>query len=237
MKNKADEKIKLTANIRNLLGKKAKKLRKQGLILGNIYGTDFKSQSITINAKDFLKTYKIAKETGIVYLEVDKKELPVLIKNIQKHPITDQIIHVDFRKIDLKKKIETEVPIKIVGVSEAVSQKDGVLLTQTNSIIVEALPEDIPQEIKVDISVLKEIGQDIKVSQLPKSEKYEIKSPADKVLVSVVAHKEESITPETTTTKPEVITKTKAEESETKQQETPSPAEKKEEKTESNKKQ
>lgn len=212
MKNKSQEKITLSAEIRNLVGKKAKKLRKQGLILSNIFGQDFKSQAISVNYKDFLKVYKIAKETGIIYLQLEKKEIPVLIKNIQKHPVTDEIIHVDFRKIDLKKKIETEVPIKTIGESEAVTQKGGVLLIQSDHLLIEALPEDIPQEIEIDISIIKDIGQEIKVADLPKSDKYEIKTPLEKVLVSVIAHKEESVAPETTTVAPELIEKEKPEE-------------------------
>lgn len=212
MKNKSQEKIILSTEIRNLVGKKAKKLRKQGLILANIFGQDFKSQAITVNYKDFLKVYKIAKETGIIYLQLKNQELPVLIKNIQKHPITDQIIHVDFRKIDLNKKIKTEVPIKIIGESEAVTQKGGVLLIQSDHLLVEALPENIPQEIEVDISIIKDIGQEIKAVDLPKSDKYEIKTPLEKVLVSVIAHKEESAAPETTTVTPELVEKEKPEE-------------------------
>ncbi len=212
MKNKSQEKITLSAEIRNLVGKKAKKLRKQGLILSNIFGQDFKSQAISVNYKDFLKVYKIAKETGIIYLQLEKKEIPVLIKNIQKHPVTNEIIHVDFRKIDLKKKIETEVPIKTIGESEAVTQKGGVLLIQSDHLLIEALPEDIPQEIEIDISIIKDIGQEIKVADLPKSDKYEIKTPLEKVLVSVIAHKEESVAPETTTVAPELIEKEKPEE-------------------------
>jgi len=211
MKNQKQEKTKLSAQIRTLTGKKAKKLRKQGLIPANIYGPEFKSTSISINFKEFLNTYKIAKETGIVYLQLEKDEIPVLIKHIQKHPVSDEILHVDFRKIDLKKKIETEVPVKVVGTSEAVSQKGGVLLTQSEFLLVEALPEDIPQEIEVDISSIKDIGQEIKVADLKKSDKYTIKTSPDKVVVSVIAHKEESITPETTAAQPEVITKEKEE--------------------------
>jgi len=211
MKNQKQEKTKLSAQIRTLTGKKAKKLRKQGLIPANIYGPEFKSTSISINFKEFLNTYKIAKETGIVYLQLEKDEIPVLIKHIQKHPVSDEILHVDFRKIDLKKKIETEVPVKVVGTSEAVSQKGGVLLTQSEFLLVEALPEDIPQEIEVDISSIKDIGQEIKVADLKKSDKYVIKTSPEKVVVSVIAHKEESITPETTAAQPEVITKEKEE--------------------------
>ena len=116
------------------------------------------------------------------------------------------MLHIDFRKIDLTKKIEANVPVKTIGISEAVSQKAGVLLLQSDTILVEALPEDIPSSIEVDISVIKEIGQEVKVADLKKSDKYEIKTPAEKVIVAVIAHKEESIVPETAVAAPEIIT-------------------------------
>ena len=200
------QKILIEVKKRDLIGKKAKKLRKQGFILGNLYGQDIKSQSIMINFKDFIKTYKIVKETGIIYLRLDNEEIPCLIKHLQLHPLTENILHVDFRKIDLKKKIEIEVPIKIANQSEAVNQKKGILLIQLHNLLIESLPEDIPQVIEIDISNIKDIGQEIKVADLKVNEKYIIKTPKDRVIVSVIAHKEESVAPETTLTQPEIAT-------------------------------
>ncbi|OGK11807.1 hypothetical protein A2954_05120 [Candidatus Roizmanbacteria bacterium RIFCSPLOWO2_01_FULL_37_12] len=200
---------KLTLNIlpRTIFGKKLKKFRKDGYIPANIFGQEFKSQSVSVTYKDFVKVYKAAKETGVIYLKLEKNELPALTKNVQRHPVNDNILHVDFRKIDLKQKIQTDVPVKVVGQSDAVTQKGGVLLTQTESLLVEALPTDIPHQIEVDIASLKEIGKEIKVSDLAKSDKYEIKTIPDKVIVSVVEHKEEEILPQTApTVAPEVIT-------------------------------
>lgn len=206
-KKMSSDKLILETKLRELTGKKAKKLRKQGLVLGNIFGPEFKSKAVNVNLKDFIKAYKQVKETGVIYLKLEKEEIPVLIKNVQTHPVSDAILHTDFRKIDLKKKIQTEVPIKVIETSEAVSQKGGVLLVQSETLLVEALPQDIPQEIEIDISAIKEIGQEIKVTDLKKASLYEIKTPEDKVVVSVVAHKEESVTPDTTTAAaPEVIT-------------------------------
>ncbi|MBI2641689.1 50S ribosomal protein L25 [Candidatus Roizmanbacteria bacterium] len=200
-------KVNLQVQPRTVVGKKVKKLRREGLVPGSIYGPEFKSQSVSVNYKDFTHAYKIVRETGVVYLNLDKNELPVLIKNVQHHPVSDIILHVDFRKIDLKKKIQTHVPVKVIGQSEAVAQKGGILLTLSNTLLVESLPQDIPPFIEVDISRLKEIGQEIKVADLKKSEKYEIKDPSDKVVVSIVEHKEESVTPETVPpATPEVIT-------------------------------
>lgn len=205
-KKSISDKLILTVKPRKVFGKKIKQLRKQGLVVGNIFGQEFKSQAITAEFKEFIKIYRIAKETKIVYLKLDKDEIPVLIQNLQKHPVNDLILHVDFRKVDLSKKIETKVPIKIIGVSEAVAQKGGVLLTQTNELTVEAQPENIPSQIEADISSLKEINQEIKVSDLPKNPTYSINELPEKVIVSVVAHKEEAIVPEITTTAPEIIT-------------------------------
>jgi len=207
MNKTTSDKLTLEVKNRELTGKKAKKLRKEGLVLANIYGPEFKSQSVSVDSKAFAKTYRTARETAVVYLKLNKDEVPVLIKNVQKHPVTDMILHVDFRKIDLKKKIQTEVPIKVVGASEAVSQKAGVLLIQSKTVLVEALPQNIPSHIEVDINIIKDIGQEIKVGDLKKSNQYEIKTSLEKVVVSVVEHKEESVTPDTTAAAaPEVIT-------------------------------
>lgn len=200
-------KLILSVKERTLFGKKLKKLRKEKYIPSNIYGQGFKSKAVSIDTKEFIRVYKIAKETGVVYAKLDQDEIPILIKNLQRHPVNDTILHIDLRKIDLKKSIETEVPVKIVGTSEAVSQKGGVLLTHSETLMIEALPEHIPHEIVVDIGNLKEIGQEIKVADLPKSPHYGIKNPAEKVVISVVEHKEESVTPETAQpVAPEVLT-------------------------------
>lgn len=203
----SDEKTVLEVITRTVFGKKLKQLRKEGVIPANIFGTGFTSKSVSVKSMDFSKTYKKVKETGIVYLQLEKTEIPTLIKLIQKHPVNSQILHIDFRKVDLSVKIETAVPVQIIGVSEAVTQKGGVLLTLSDRLLVEALPQDLPQFIEIDISNLKEIGQDIKVKDLKVSNKYNIKDEEEKVILSVTAHKEESVIAETAATAtPEVLT-------------------------------
>lgn len=205
-------KLELSVQARTVIGKQVRRLRREGLIPANVFGPDYASKSISVAVADFQKTFKVAKETGIVYLKLDSEEVPTLIKNVQRQPVDHSIVHVDFRKIDLKQKIETQVPVQTVGTSEAVSQKGAVLLTQTNELTIEALPQEIPQFIEVDISSLKDIGNEIKVADLPKSATYTIKDDADKVVVSAIAHKEESLIAETTTKAPEVITEKTPEE-------------------------
>ncbi len=185
----------LKAEERKIFGKKLKKERNQGRIPANIFGKDIPSQSIFVNEIDFLKIYKKVKQTGILYLILGKEKLPTLINQIHLHPVTRKILHIDFRKLDLSKKIEVEVPIKIINESEIVKQQLGVLLIQKEKLVIESLPTDIPKAIEVDISVLKNIGDSITVEQLSKNTKYIVKEDPKTVIVSIVAHKEEKIEP------------------------------------------
>jgi large subunit ribosomal protein L25 len=205
------DKTVLAAEKREITGKKVKQLRKKGVLPANISGPGFTSVSITVDNKEFLSAYRVAHETGIVYITLGPDSIPTLVRTVQTHPVSDDILHVDFRKIDLKQKIETTVPVEIVGDSIAVTQLGGVLLKQNENLTVEALPTDIPQHIIVDISSITELDQNIKVSDLPKAAGYEIKDEPETVIVSVIAHKEESVTPETTTEAPEVIGEAPAE--------------------------
>jgi large subunit ribosomal protein L25 len=205
-KKTTKEKIELVAEPRDVFGKKLRNFRYKGLIPANIFGADFQSKAITITLANFTAAHKVAHETGVVYVKLGDEEIPTLIRTVQHHPVDNHILHVDFRKINLKQKIETTVPVEIVGESIAVNQLGGVLLTQTDHVTVEALPQNIPSTIQVDISKLTEVGTDIKVSDLPKSAEYEIKEDPEKVIISITEHKEESVTPETEAAQPEITT-------------------------------
>jgi large subunit ribosomal protein L25 len=211
--NAKKEKLELTSQLRTKMGKANRKMRKDGLTPGNIYGKDFNSISISINTIEFEKIFKTAGETTVVYLDVDGKNYPTLISDIQYHPVTDKILHIDFRKVNLKQKIEAMVPLKFSGESELVRSKEGILLEQMDEVTVLALPNDIPQFIEVDTSILNEFGATIKVSDLPKSEEYEIKEDSESIIASLTEHKEEELTAETTIEQPEIITEKATDES------------------------
>lgn len=206
---KAKEKLILAATKRELFGKKLRKMRHNGMVPANIYGPEFKSVAITFSYKDFLHAYKIAHETGVVYVQVGRDEIPTLVKHLQKHPVSDALLHVDLRKINLLEKIETDVPLVFINESPAVAQLGGQLLTQTNEVLIEALPTDIPEHIEIDLSRLTEIGSEIRVQDLKSAANVTIKEDPERQIVSVVARKEESITPETETEAPEITTEKK----------------------------
>ena len=228
-KAQTSDKTLLHVEKREIIGKKVKSLRDKGFIPANIYGKDFPSSSISLNNKDFIKIYRSAGETQVIYLDLSGKEIPTMIHKVQTHPVSDAILHVDFRKVDLTQKLEAPVPVRIINESEAVTQKKGDLLTIESHILVEALPNDMPHEIEVDISILKEANDEIKIGSLKPAGNYVFKDDPEKVIVKIAEHKEEDLTPATEVEVAEA-TEEKPEEAQTedgeKSKETPKESEK-----------
>ena len=162
------KKHQLQAEKRKIAGKKVNSLRRQGILPANIYGKKIKSISVQLSLKDFDTLFKEVGETGLVELSVagEEKPRPVLVHNVQLHPVTSQPLHTDFFQVDLKEKITAMVPLALVGESLAVKDKKGVLLHTLNEIEVEALPQDLPDKLEVDATALSEVDQEIKVGEL-----------------------------------------------------------------------
>lgn len=176
----------LKAEKRTILGQKVKTLRKEGVLPANIYGKKVKSLAIQIPMNEFEKIYKEAGETGIIEMVVDKSKRPVLINNVQIHPVTDLPLHVDFLQIDLKEKVTADVPIDFIGESPAEKSGLGTVVQQINEIEVEALPADLPEKFEVDLSKLTKVDMAVLVKDLDvDKKKIEIKSDLAQILVKV----------------------------------------------------
>lgn len=160
--------MELIAQKREILGKKAKKYRAQRQIPGVMFSKGADSVPLVIDEHDFAKAFSEAGETSLVDLKVGTKTESVLIREVQVHPVTDQIIHVSFFKVDLTEKIHAEIPVEVVGEEDNALVKSGeaLVLTLLNEITVEALPMDLPSAFVVDISQLMQIGDGITIGQL-----------------------------------------------------------------------
>lgn len=156
----------LTVMPRTLLGKKVKQLRREGTIPGHIFGYQTEPINVAVNNVDLLNTYQEAGDTGLVDLILDSKTYPVLIQNIQIHPITNQFLNVDFHKVNLKEKVTVSIPVVQIGESPAVTSNIGVIDQPVNEIEIEALPADLIDEVAFDISKLTDIDQEVFVSDL-----------------------------------------------------------------------
>lgn len=156
----------LSADKRSVLGKKVKKLRRDGIMPANVYGQGHKSVAIQIPIKEFMTVYKSAGETGVVDLSFEKETLPVLIHSVQKEPRTQDVLHVDFLVVNLKQKITTRVPLAAVGEAVAVKDKLGILIQVHPDVEIEALPTDLPEKVEVDVQTLANVGDHILVGDI-----------------------------------------------------------------------
>lgn len=190
--------IKLSAQKREIVGRKVKKLRKEGLIPANVYGKKTKSISISLKKEDFEEVYREAGETGVVKLTIEgeKEERPVLIQNPQKHPLTEESLHVDLRQIILTEKVKAQIPVEIEGEAPAAQQKIGILIQTVSEIEVEALPMDLPEKFVVDVSKLANVGDEIKVKDLSiDRNKVELKVENELVVVKIDPLAAEEVAP------------------------------------------
>lgn len=178
------EQVPLTADKRTVTGRKVSNLRKEGLIPAHVFGRKIETEHVQVKAADFADVFEKVGETGIIDLSVSGKNTPVMVKGIQIHPVTDQVLHVDFYQVNLAEKVKVNVPLEIVGEAPAIEKKLGLLLTPITEIEVEALPTDIPESIEVDISNLAAVEDELKVKDL-KVDRSKVEVLTDEELVVV----------------------------------------------------
>jgi large subunit ribosomal protein L25 len=153
---------------REVLGKMVRRLRREGVTPANIFGRQMESIAIQISTPELVQVLRTAGRNEVMYLQLDdeKSELPTLIRHLQRNPVTDEILHVDFQRISLTEKVRLEVPIVLVGVAPAVEAFGGTLLHSLNHIAVEGLPAAIPSEVEVDVGTLETLEAALHVADI-----------------------------------------------------------------------
>ena len=171
---------------RDVLGKKVKALRRQGVTPANIYGSHVDSQSIQLSTEELRHVIKTAGRNDIVYLRLDGDDpRPTFVRDIQQNPITDAILHVDFLQISLREKVKADVPIHLVGLAPAVDTLGGILMHGLDHVSVEALPTEVPSFIEVDVTSLAEINAALHVSDVPVPDGVTILTDVEQVIAKV----------------------------------------------------
>lgn len=159
-------------------------IRREGNVPATIYGHSFESKSVQVNAKEFSKIPHKA-YSHINELEVDGKEkIRILIRNVQKDPIKDTLLNIEFYKINESEKLTVKVPLNYIGHSEAVT-KGGILIVSQTEIQVQCLPKDIPDYIDADLSTIVEIGQAIHAGDLKIPANIQVLNKKEEILVKV----------------------------------------------------
>lgn len=179
------QKIELNAQKRTVIGGGLGKLRRDGFIPSVLYGKNQETLSLQVPVKDFHKVFESAGESTLVYLNVDGQTYPTIIHDVTTDPIKDNVLHADFYKVRLDEKIKTMVTVIFEGESPAVKDLGGIFVRNINELEVEALPQDLPHELTVDISGLKAMGNQILVKDIKLPEKVELTASADDVVATV----------------------------------------------------
>lgn len=186
------EQITLNAEPRELIGSQVKKLRNEGKIPAILYGRGFKNLNLTLEKNEFEKVLKQAGSSTIADLVVkDKENYKILIHEPQRDPVSDQIIHADLYKVDMKQEIRTEIPLNFIGTSPAVEELEGNLITNKDALEVGCLPDKLVSEIEVDISALKTFEDLIKVGDIKIPEGIEVLDDTEEIVAQVTPPRSE----------------------------------------------
>lgn len=148
------EKLSLQIQPRIVRGRATEALRREAQVPGVVYGAGRQVQNVTVDRVAFIKTFREAGNSGLVHLSLGEETIPVLIQDLQQHPISDFVTHVDFLAVDLTKEVEATIRLAFVGESPAVKSLGGTLVESVDEIEVRALPTALVSHLDVDIGLL-----------------------------------------------------------------------------------
>jgi large subunit ribosomal protein L25 len=156
----------LTAQTRDVLGKKVRALRKEGLIPAELYGHGLENVHLSLPVKEFNKVLKEAGETTVVNIVVGKESKPAMIHEVSRDAVSGEIIHVDLHQVRMDELVTAHVPFEFVGEAPAVKAFGAVINKAMSEIEVEAFPQNLPHNITIDISSLDQMDKTIYVKDL-----------------------------------------------------------------------
>jgi large subunit ribosomal protein L25 len=160
--------IELLATTREILGKKVRFLRRQGITPAHLFGHNVESIALQCDTAQLKRILAQTGQTMIICLKVDEEKKPrnVVIREVQREPLSSELLHVDFYQVSMVEKIRVEVPIVSLGEAPALKLKENFLLQELNNLSIECLPSKIPNIVELDLASLTETGQTIHVEDI-----------------------------------------------------------------------
>ncbi len=186
------EKVVLKATKRTVTGKQVKQLRRQGLLPGVVYGHNVEPTPISLDAHDAGLVLPKLTSSSIVTIDLEGKQIAALVREKQKNFIKNYFTHVDFQAVSLTETIRTYVSLHFYGTAPAIKEFQAAIVTNMDEIEVEALPNDLPERIEVDLSKLAALGDAIHVKDLPIPAGVEVLTDGDEVVAVATGTKEET---------------------------------------------
>ena len=177
----------LSLSQRTVTGKKVKQLRRQGILPVHIYGKGIDSLSLQ-GVTGELRRLLLQIGTNIpvsIQVEGSEGENICFVRDVQRHPVTEDLLHIDFIRVDVTQTISAEVPITLMGTAPA-TQRGGTLLQPLTSLLVEALPRDIPVSVEADVSGLDDFEKSIVVRDIPIADNVTVLTDRDEFVARVI---------------------------------------------------
>ncbi len=160
------EKYVLEAKKREIIGKQVKALRREGFLPAVIYGSDIEPMPLTLDTREVRQILDTIGANTLVTLKIGKQESLALVRDTQREVITRDLLHVDFQAVSLEETITSTVPVLVIGEAPAVKEMNALLVTGLDVLQIEAKAKDLPDTIRVDVSELAEIGDNIQVKDI-----------------------------------------------------------------------
>ncbi|MFC1864866.1 50S ribosomal protein L25 [Chloroflexota bacterium] len=162
------EQVELEVTSREILGKKVRFMRRQGITPVHLFGHGIESVALQCDTAKLKQVLAEAGKTRLISLRLENEEGPrtVIVREVQTKMRTGALIHVDFYQVKMAEVVRMEVPVVLVGEAPALKSKDNMLMHELNTLTVECLPAKIPNSIEVDITSLTEPEQAVRVKDI-----------------------------------------------------------------------
>jgi large subunit ribosomal protein L25 len=188
MSTATTSRLNLAAEPRELVGKKVAILRRGGRLPAVVYGHGVSSENLSLDAHEFELLRRKAGQNALIDLSVNgSKARPVLVHDIQVHPVNRRPLHVDLFLVRMTEELTVDVPLVPIGTSNAVENLNGTLLHQLEAVRVRALPDHLPQSIEYSIEGLVDFDAVVKVSDLTIPGDVTLLTDAEEVVAKVLA--------------------------------------------------
>jgi large subunit ribosomal protein L25 len=194
------DQVELQVSRREILGKKVRFLRRQGITPLHLFGHDFESLPLQCDTDALQHVLAQSGHAALVALKLgnERRRRSVVVREIQRGPRRGELLHVDFYQVRMAEKIKVEVPVVLVGEAPASKPRGSTLLQELNTLTVECLPSEIPASVELDLGALTDPEQVTRVKDLELGEEIAVLNDPELVVVRIISRAEEKIEEEVT---------------------------------------
>ena len=181
------DKIVLQADNREIIGKKVRFLRRQGIVPVHVFGHGIQSMSLQCKTDQLRQVLAEAGRTRLVELKIGRarKNRNVVVREIQRNTRTGELLHVDLYQVRMEEEIKVSVPIVLVGEAPALKSKSNMMVQELDSLSIECLPDRIPTSIEVDLGVLEQAEQSIHVKDVVLGEEVTVLDDPEHIVAKI----------------------------------------------------